>query len=302
MNIKGIKQLGGTSGNTFMIRTGKKDYVLKLYSKKDLNKVKYQMDILKKLNMEGRITIDPINDEPLRVGGKVGFIYEFVDGKHYRELRIKNKLLRFSQFVGRFSKVASRIGLNRMGGDRWVRHETRIFTQWAKKLDKRNDRYYQNLSKLIKSGLPLVEKDLNGKTFRTQVIHGDLHHDNVIYDKKSGLLLIIDTDGLEEGILAREILVPISYELTSSPSKNKKIITESLKGYESETKLTRKEKEAIPALMLLRKFGEIVWLIMQNENGNITNDLSKRAMAGTVKQLRIVLSQYENLKKDCLAN
>ena len=70
-----------------------------------------------------------------------------------------------------------------------------------------------------------------------------------------------------------------------------------MEGYCSKINLTRKEIEAIPLLMIIRKLGEIMWLFSQYKKGRLSNKEKLRFMKNSVEQLTYIVSQYERLKR-----
>ncbi|MEK6819829.1 MAG: hypothetical protein AABY03_01360, partial [Nanoarchaeota archaeon] len=100
---------GGTSANTYILKSNNNKYILKLYNLSDKKRVKYLINCLKKVNQKGIIAIDPINSKVLEVGKEVGYFYEFFPGESYDKCRIQNKLFSFGKIVGKFSNQTKNI-------------------------------------------------------------------------------------------------------------------------------------------------------------------------------------------------
>lgn len=296
-NVDKIVRLhNGTSRNSLLVHIDGEKYILKLYPKSSKSSVRNWITLLRQINSKEEITINPLNDRVLVFGDYVGFLYEFIEGKHYREIRISIKYYNFGKIVGKFNRLTKNM-LCYGNSNKDIIKTQREAKKFIKKIDGTN-KYFSDIQRLMIQAIRLFDKEYDGYKFRTQLIHGDLHFDNVLYDKKNKKYVIIDTDGLDNGILAREIMVIISYQLTNYNVKNKKTINEFIKGYESEFKLTKKEKSLIPLLMIPRKLGEIMWLVSKLKEGKISNKEFKFFMnKGSVKQLKIILNQFENLKK-----
>ena len=288
LDIDSIKNIvKGTSRNTFLLKSKNKRYVLKLHDKEEKRDLQKKINYLKKINSKKEITVNPINDKVLEFEDAVGYYYEYFEGVHYTNAKIPNKLFRFGEIVGEFSRVTKDLEPT-IKSNSYEETAIRKSKEWVKKEGPYTD--------LIEKGLKLTEK-LRKKKYRSQIIHGDLHFDNVIYNKKTKEYRIIDVSTISKGILAREISVMISYALSNSSEENKKVITKLLEGYESKFKLTKKEKQAMPALMVLRKIGEIKWLLKQLNSKKIKRKDFDRWAGGSVKQLKIITSHFEELEK-----
>lgn len=302
--VKSVKKLyAGTSRTTYLINTDKGKYVLKLYEKRKKSNIQKLINLLIKINSKKEITINPINSKILLFNDYVGFIYRFFEGKHFTQLKIRNKLFEFGKVVGDFNKLTKNISLKMSPRERnminnYVEHMLYEAKKTMNFLNKKHDSYSLKIAKLMEKGIPIVKKEYNGSKYRIQLIHGDLHFDNIIYDTKSKKYLIIDMDGLRNAFLVQEISVMLSYLLTNSPNENKRRIKGILGGYESKVKLKVKEKKALPFLMILRKFSQIVWLISQFNKKKITKREFRLFMNGSLKQLKIIINQYEQLKKE----
>lgn len=286
----------GTSRNCFVVWQNDEKFVLKIYSEAKRSSIAHWINLLKEINSKEEVTINPVNDKVLIFGNSVGFMYKFIEGKHYRELRIPRTYYHFGKIVGKFNKLTRNM-LRYGKSNKYLIENVRDSKRFAKQIMKKSE-YFSEISQIMFKATELFDREYDGYKFRTQLIHGDLHFDNVLYDKKNNKYIIIDTDGLDSGILAREIMTIISYEITNSNNKNKKTIEEFIKGYESEFKLLKKEKKLIPLLMIPRKLGEIMWLVSKRQERKISDKEFKLFMnEGSVKQLKIILKQYHNMKK-----
>lgn len=286
---------GGTSGNTYIVKSDKKRYVLKLYKDSDREWIKNLLIYLKEVNKKKKITIDPLNKKVLEIGDMAGYFYEFFPGGHYSRSKVPKKLFSFGKIVGEFSQQTRNISSR--DGENIHIHKRETIKEIK---DLRNSiikkpGIHKEVVSLVDLSLPLIEKTpIRGK-YREQLVHGDLHMDNVFYNKKVKEPLIADVDGLHKRIISKEITVIISYELTNSISKNKKIIKEILRGDESMYKLTKEEKRIIPQLMVLRKYGEILWLVGQYKTKKLSFGELKTFVRESLKQLKIITNQYSML-------
>jgi len=289
--VESIKKLKvGTSRNSYLITTKDKKYILKLYDKGKLKEIQRKINYLRKINAKKEITVNPINSKVMEFGKFVGYFYGFFEGIHYRYAKLSRKFFKFGEIVGEFSKQTKNIipvTKSNSREKRKIKESLKIIKFFEEKNDKK-------VVELMKQGL-LYLKNLD--KYRSQLIHGDLHFDNVLYNEKTKEFRIIDVDGIGRGVVPREVLVMPSYAIDKSVSENKKIIKEMMKGYEFKFKLTRKEKKAIPVLMILRKNDEITWLVKQFLGKKINEKEFNRFLGGSIKQLKIIIDQFDILER-----
>jgi|TARA_Y100000310_G_scaffold193794_1_gene193744 Ser/Thr protein kinase RdoA (MazF antagonist) len=296
LNISSIKKLDiGTSRNSYLLISNKKKYVLKLYDKKEKGKIQKKIDYIKKINKKKKITTIPINSKVLKFKNTIGYFYEFFEGVHYREIKIPRKLFKFGQIVGEFSKQSSKITSKNIKYDNLGKRAIKDSKKTIKFLENKKG-FYKETSKIMKEGLPLIDTS-NFKKCRMRIVHGDIHFENVLYNKKQNKYQIIDIDGTWIKIIPIEILVIISYSLSNSTSNNKRIIKEIIKGYESKFKLTRSEKQSIPSLLILRKNGEIIWLLDKVLNKRFNEKEFRKFTTHSRNNLRTIIDNFEELKK-----
>jgi len=296
MEIISIKKVdSGTSKNSYIINTNNGMLMLKLYDLKKRIKIQKQVNILRRINLKKEITINPLFSRVLITDKYCGYVYKYFNGKSFFSVKIPNKLIIFGEIVGEFSKLTKNIKLDdptSFSIKNKIRESRRIIFDLIKK----GDKYSEIITNLMSDGIDILKREKFEKSYRSQIIHGDLHFDNVLYNSKTKKYLIIDIDGLEKSYVIREIVVSMSYMIGKSILKNKKIIEALLNGYESKFKLTTKEKLTIPSLMILRKFSEIKWLISNNDMGKYKPKEYKRYMDYSLKQLRIIINQYDSLR------
>jgi len=255
------------------------------------------INYLIKINDKKKIALAPINKKVLEIGDMVGYFYEFFPGKNYSKIKIPRKLYSFGKIVGEFSQQSKNIALKSWEDINKNKKDTlEGIRNLRRSLTNKQDIYLEIFS-LIDSSWPLVDKSpIKGK-YRKQLVHGDLHMDNVFYNEKTKKSLIADVDGLDGRIISKEVAVILSYELTNSVNKNEKMIREIFRGYESKYELTRSEKKIIPQLMIIRKYGEILWLVEQYRKGSISVREFKTFIRTSLRHLRIISGQYSKLSE-----
>jgi Ser/Thr protein kinase RdoA (MazF antagonist) len=294
LNVKDIRFLNaGTSKNNYIIKTEKEKYILKIFRKEKKKIIQKQITLLRKINKKQVLAINPIHSKVLVFDDFVGYIYKYLEGKPYKQLKIKNKIYTFGKIIGRFNKLTKNILPPKKNNSyiEKINKEAKKIINWIKE----KDTLHKKAKKLLKLGTKIIDNEDKNYSFRTQLIHGDLHYDNVFYEK--GKFIIIDVDGLENSILAREITTLITYMVEDNLVKFKKGLRKLFEGYESEYKLLKKEKELFPLLMIIRKFGEIMYLLSQESKKHLNKKEIKFFLGHTTRKLDIILKNYKKIKK-----
>jgi len=297
-----IKRLPlGAVRNTYLIRSNKKEFILKIFDKSKKSQTKNLITLLRKINSKKEITINPIHSNVLSFGDSVGFVYSFFEGKEFGKVNVLNKLSKFGKIVGEFNKAS----INSLSAKLKIDEKNKINSSVERrileikktiKFLKENTKPYSNrIIKLFSEGTSIAKGEKNVSGFRISQIHGDLHFENVLYNSRTKEYRIIDVFNIGPDFLLKEIMVSISHLVTDSSKKNKWLIKKILDGYEPEVRLTKKEKRAIPLFMLLHKMGEVSWLINQYKDKNIPKKVFDKYMAIDPKKLKIIIGQYKNL-------
>ncbi|MBU0906594.1 MAG: phosphotransferase [Nanoarchaeota archaeon] len=284
----------GTAKNNYVIKTDGEKYVLKLFTVDKRKKIQKLIKMLRKINEREELVVSPIHDKVLDFGSMIGFVYRFVDGKHYREIKIGKKIFLFGKIVGKFNRLAKNI-LPKGRNCEYVGRINKEVKATVRYLKGQKSLLHKKARALLDAGSKIVDKEYNHYKFRTQLIHGDLHYNNVFCFRRK--FIILDVDGLENSILAREVSTLASYMVQRSISDYKKDLEEFFSGYESEYKLFKKEKELIPVLMIIRKFGEILYLLSQEKKGILSEKEIKHFLGHTTRKLGLIINNFDKIKK-----
>lgn len=295
LKITSVKFLNaGSSKNNYIVKIGHKKHILKLFNKAGKNKIQKQINLMRKINKVDVLTINPLHSKVLLFGDKVGYIYSFIEGKPFSELKLKNKQYIFGKIVGRFNRATKNMASTKRNSSYIT-----IMNNKAKdailNFNETDSLLFKKAKKLLGLGTKIIDEKYSGYKFRTQLIHCDLHENNVFC--KNGKYIIIDLEDLQNTILAREITVHSSNIITNSMKKYKKDLQEYFSGYESEYKLTKKEKELIPILLLIRKFGEIRYTINQGNKNILSKKECNSFLNYAIKRLDLMIKNYEEMEK-----
>jgi Ser/Thr protein kinase RdoA (MazF antagonist) len=284
----------GSSRNTYIVQTKDKKLLLKLFDKNVEGKIKKNMTFLKKFNEGKELCINPLNKKIVNLGNKIGFYYSYFEGEPVEKIKLKNKLEIFSTVVGIFNRRSIKVG-GVKSENKFLKEQTLKARKSLNGLRDNKIKQFHPFLELIKEGIEKMPRDLMNKNYRKILVHQDLHMNNILYNKKQKRFLIIDVEDLNYNILVREITVIISYELTNSMRRNRKLISKIINSYEKEIKLQRKEKNLIPSLLIQRKIGEIRYLLNQRKKNVLTQKQFDYYMNNSVRQFKIILKNFDEL-------
>lgn len=284
----------GTSKDSYIIIANGKKHVLKLFKKEKKSLIQKQMELMKIINKVEKITIFPIHKKVLDFNSKVGYVYEFVKGKTYEQTKIRNKPYHFGKLVGHFNKLTKNILPEKKDKNK-IFDEVKDSKRVVAYIGPKADSLHQKTKRLVENSADIITKEYKGDPLRTQLIHGDLHQSNVYSNK--GEYTILDMDGLENSILIREIATYVSYVSYRSIKKYGEEIKKIIQGYESEYKITKKEKELIPIILIIRKLGEITYLLKQEYKKKLTEKEIKFYLGHTTRKLYFITKNYQDIKK-----
>lgn len=290
---------GGTGFNTYLTKSKGKKFVLKMYPKREKVIIRKLVALLRRINAKGEMAIDPINLAVLSHANNIGFVYPFFEGRHFRTAKVPNKFYMFGRIAADFDRRAAEIKLGRTEireAQDGIAETISDGRNLMASLKRNADPFSKRIVKLLDSGVQLTEGELAGASkCRIQLLHLDIHFDNVIYDQRTKKYRIIDVNGIRAGYLPAEIAVVISDHLGRSAAWNRKMIMEIMSGYESRLKLSRNEKMLIPFFMVLRKIGELVWLSGRYKKGKLSKVQFLRFSRISARYLKILIGQYEQL-------
>lgn len=284
----------GTSKDSYIVFAGGEKYVLKLFKAKKKSSLNEQIKLMRKINEIEKIVICLIHDEVLDFGDMVGYVYEFVEGRAYADTRPRNKLYNFGRIVGHFNKVASGV-ISEGKTNEGILEEVSKAKEIANYVSSDADFLRRKAKRLVLKSAEIISREYKGEEFRTGLTHGDLHQENV-YSTPSGYV-VIDMDGLGRSILVGEIATYLSYISYRSLEKYEEEVSKLVWGYESEFRLKKREKELLPIILIIRKLGEITYLLKQEYKGKLSFDETSYYLGHTTRKLDFILKNYSEIRE-----
>lgn len=296
LDIQSVKMLDkGTNKNSYIVTAKKGKFIVKLYKEKDKSSVQKQLNWLRAAHKIANVTIYPLNDKLLKIGPKLGFYYEYFPGVPINQTKINNVFLWFGKVAGRFNQVLKRVAKSNLTPTFWSEDEEDHVRGLIKDLQKHNPKLAKLMQKAYDTILNAL-KEIKIDKCRMQLLHSDLHFDNVLYDSKTKIAKVIDIDGIDFYILPREIAITLSYALEGKKGTlYETAITDLLKGYQSVVKLNKQEKKLLAPLIIKRKITELAWLHGQLKSGNHTQKEFETFSAHTISKLTVAMKHFSKL-------
>ena len=245
-SFKGIKK--GIENTNYLIKTKNKKYILTIFEKRVSNKeVPFFMKLMDKLNSSKINCPKPLRTKSdsylIKLKKKTACIVSFLDGKDKKKLNIKD-CYTIGKTTAQMHLVTEKLKLyrkNSMG----IKNLNSLL-----KSIKFKDNKFSKIDLFLKNNLKNINKYWP-KKLPNGIIHGDLFIDNIFF-KKNKLSGIIDFYFAGNDYFMYEIAICINalcFDLKGKKfSMNKQKIKSLIKGYESNKKISSREKNAINVL------------------------------------------------------
>jgi homoserine kinase type II len=274
-------------GNTiFILKTNKGKYILKLFHKKNQKHIKFQLNLINKLNKQGIPVPKIIKTKNKKLSYKLnGFfisIQEFIQGKHtytFNKKLVKNcakVLLRLDKQLKNM-KVKSRFGYK-------PNHQ---FTFKQFKVKRIGNFNLTKEAEQVNICLKKIRKNKLKKGF----IHGDFHGVNLL-SKNNKITAVLDFDDAHYDYLIEELAVFLAHSFVHKDKINKNFIKLFMKEYQKDIILNKEEKKALYFFIKQRFLASLNWT--EKHKRKLKN---KKKIKETNKNLINSIKSYKNFKK-----
>ena len=246
IKFKGIKQ--GIENTNYLLKSKNKNFILTIFEKRVSKKeIPFFMKLMDKLNKSKINCPKPLrtksNSYLIKLKKKTACIVSFLEGKDKKKLNIKD-CYAVGKITAKMHLVTEKLKLNRKNS-MGIKNLNPLLRSIKFKGNK-----FSKLDLFLKNNL----KDINKywpKQLPNGIIHGDLFIDNIFF-KKNKLSGVIDFYFAGNDYFMYEIAICINalcFDLKGKKfSMNKKKIKSLIKGYESNKKISSREKNAINVL------------------------------------------------------
>ncbi|MEI6498433.1 MAG: hypothetical protein WCO23_00535 [bacterium] len=292
----------GLSQSTYKITAKTGIFVIKLFDRGLGSLIQNEINNLRRISRHCEFCVRSINEKILEVGDKIGYYYQYFDGKKISSLKIDNIYFRFGELAARFDIALSELDFQKSEFAPKSLLSTFAEVQCIEMFS--ND---PTIISLVKRGCQILKTNKNYLDFSKvgiQYIHKDLHFDNVIYCKKTNNFFIIDTTGLRVHFLPKELAVIIGNEFWSDKVEYKKI-DDLLSGYLGLIRLNKTELSSIPLFIIDKKIGELKFLQTQYINGKLCEamyfkhiKLSSRNLGSIIDNFSVIQNYLEKYSED----
>lgn len=253
---------GGTGKNVLIVKTDEgKRFVVKLFNFDYLENLNREISLLRRIGKISDKLIFPLQDRVIIVKDKCLYIYEYFDGIFYKDCNIVDKDKLFGKIIADYNILFSEIEVTEKNIP-FVSNDSDTIISYID-MFKRNELLANNcIYDIMIEGSKIIDNELkliNQKNIRKQLIHKDLHPENLIYNKKTETYKLIDTAELDIEFLPKEITNSLSYFLNDKLSYTNSHVENVLKNYLKIFPLNKDEIHSIPLLWLDRIVGVYVY-------------------------------------------
>jgi Ser/Thr protein kinase RdoA (MazF antagonist) len=256
----------GIEAQTFLIKTKKLFYILKLSSPDKLEEAKYEIEILKTLN-KSSCNFVKLESEIFYLGDEIGVLYKYFHGRSLTKNSITPKTLsQIAQMQAEMHKI-----LKNFKPTTKERKRFSIFD--FSFIDAFDSNYSQEVKKLIeKAKGELVEKLLpyNKHQFFQSVIHEDLELVNILKNK-NGQLIFIDFGESHKSQIISDVSTALKELILNPLGMRKDLFVLYLQEYQKHNPvLDQIQLEVVPLLMLRRTLFMFLYLLYKG--GTVSNE------------------------------
>ncbi|MCK4979250.1 MAG: hypothetical protein KAS62_02585, partial [Candidatus Delongbacteria bacterium] len=153
--------------------------------------------------------------------------------------------------------------------------------------------------KFLIEGSELIEKELENierQNLRKQLIHKDMHPENILYNVKTGEYKLIDTSELDYELLPREITNSLSHFLFEELDIKNSAVGTIFDSYQRNYPLNKDEINSIPIFWIDRLLGIYVYFSFLLINGTLNENEFCEQTKYIDKHFKFFIKGYSNLK------
>jgi len=268
----------GMSDSLFSIETDKEKYMLRLYPDKNKESVQEEIALLRKIGECNDLMVYPLNEKPITVAKKYGYVYEFFNGEILGKISNPN-YFEAGRILAKLHLALQNFPLQEkefdfFKGKERIEQISRIVASMKKTKNKR----FLKVSTILEKGYSffleyaekIKRKDLT--KCRIQPIHGDINSANIIVNKATNKYFIIDTGSIRYGSIAEDIENCMRFQLCENDKENIDNFTRLIQGYNSLFALQEIERALIPLFLISKELASIhyVWCLFM-----IKHEISK---------------------------
>ncbi len=288
----------GIDSKNYLILVDNKKYILKIYSSNNVEEVKYELEILYKLNSDNKYNkyFPVVKEGIFYIGQKPSIILEYIQGKTLSVKDINSLTLK------KVAKIQARMH-HSMSDYVPIHKKFRFsifdftFVDFFKNKDKE---LYSNIFKNEIFFLSQESKRIENFNLRKSIIHEDFNKDNIIINKKCEIKLIDFGDSHRAEIVS-DIATAIKELIINNKGFNPILIKKYLDSYQDFFILNEDEINTLPFLFRRRAFFMINYLLYkqaQDNNIQLTKriDLEIKVLKNLQKNFHSVNKFIENYK------
>ena len=275
----------GVESKNYLISLKNKNnfkYILKIYSKQNIEEVKYEKEILEKLNFGFKKKYFPVVLKRIfYVNKKPSILLKYIPG---RILSTKDISLRLVKEIAKKQAKMHHYFNNFIPKRKRKRFSIFDFS-FINLYIKNNANSYQNILQNMVDILKQQSKLFAKINFKKSIIHEDLSTENVIITKNGGINFI-DFGESHRAEIVRDIAIAIKEIIINNKGIDLRLIRAYLDSYQKVIRLNKDEISVLSFLLKRRTVFMIAYLLGKQEI-NSSIDI-RRKIAKEIKVLRIL--------------
>lgn len=276
----------GIDSKNYLILADNKKYILKIYSSNDIEEVKYELEILYKLNSNNnQKKYFPIIKEGIfLIDQNPSIILEYIQGK---TLSVKdiNPLT-----VKMIAKIQAQMHYFLI--DHVPIHEKFRFSifdfSFVDSFKNKDEKLYDDILKNEFIYLNRESERVKNLNLRKTIIHEDLNKDNIIINKK-GEIKFIDFGDSHRAEIISDVAIAIKELIINNKGFDFFLIKKYLDSYQNFFKLNNDEINSLPFLFRRRSFFMINYLLYKQAQDRNTK---------LIKGINLEINILKNIRKN----
>lgn len=280
----------GIDSKNYLISADNKRYVLKIYSSENIEEVKYELEILYKLNLDNKYKkyFPAVKEGIFYIGKNPSIILEYVQGRTLSTKDINLSTIR------RVAKIQAQ--MHRFMGDYVPTHKKFRFLifdfTFVNFFKNKGNKIYNNILKNEIFFLRQESRRLKKFNLRKTVIHEDLNKDNIIINK-NGEIKFIDFGDSHRAEIISDVATAIKELIINNKGFNSTLIKKYLDSYQEVFRINEDEINSLPFLFRRRAVFMINYLLYkQTEDKN--TELIKR-IDSEIKVLKNLQKNFNSI-------
>jgi len=284
----------GTEAQTFLIKTGKSSFILKISPLKKLDEIKYENEILKRLNEVSKNFIT-LKSNVFLLGNNVAVLYKYFNGKSLSKQSLtSDKIVQIAQMQAEMHKKLKDFHPNSKERKRFSIFDLTFIEIFQSD-------YSEEVKNLILEAENILREKLlpyNKHPLPESIIHEDLEMVNIL-EHKNGKLLFIDFGESHKAQIISDISTTLKEIIANPMGLRNELFNVYLKEYQKNNPiLDQTQLDMIPWLVLRRTLFMFTYLLnkgsklnsSENKNYSCNVDIEKKLLENLIQSNNFIFN------------